>query len=247
MQQERVGSLSKRILVIGGSSGMGFAFAKSMLAAGHRVAIAGRNQARLDAARGGLEAHEHLQTIVADATCEEQVAAMFKALGSLDHIVMTAADVRGVYTLPQDIDVDSTRAALASKVLAPLLVAKHGAPSLTEGGSITLTSGIAAYRPGPKGCVVAAINGALESMVYAMSLALAPIRVNAVSPGWVDTPIWDSVAGPDKPALLEAMADKLPIGRIGRAEEVADALAAVMSNGFINGTVLHVDGGQRLV
>jgi NAD(P)-dependent dehydrogenase (short-subunit alcohol dehydrogenase family) len=237
----------KKILVIGGGSGMGHAFAKRMLDDGCHVVIAGRNPSRLQAAVKSLTPHGAVEGIVADATDEAQVVALFKQAGRVDHIVMTAADVSGAYTLPQDIDIDSARNAMASKILAPLLIAKHGAASLAGGGSITLTSGIAAYRPGPKGCIVAAINGALESMVYAMSLALAPTRVNAVSPGWVDTPIWESVAGSDTPALLEAMAARLPAGRIGRADEVADAIAAVMSNGFINGTVLHVDGGQRLV
>lgn len=238
---------SQKILIIGGSSGMGYAFAKRMLNDGYRVVIAGRTRARLAAAAEALGANERVETIVADVTDEEQVVSLFRQAGSVDHIVMTAADVSGAYTLPQDMDVECARNAMASKILAPLLIAKHGATALREGGSITLTSGIAAYRPGPKGCVVAAINGALESMVYAMSLALAPIRVNAVSPGWVHTPIWESVAGSDTPTLLEAMAARLPGGRIGRADEVADAIAAVMSNGFINGTVLHVDGGQRLV
>jgi NAD(P)-dependent dehydrogenase (short-subunit alcohol dehydrogenase family) len=243
MKQEH----KRKILVIGGSSGMGHAFAKRMLDDGCHIVIAGRTRARLDAAAEALGSEGRVETIVADVTDEEQVVSLFKQTGSLDHIVMTAADVSGAYTLPKDMDVERTRGAMASKILAPLLIAKHGAATLRDDGSITLTSGIAAYRPGPKGCVVAAINGALESMVYAMSLALAPIRVNAISPGWVDTPIWESVAGSDTPALLEAMAARLPGGRIGRADEVADAIAAVMSNGFINGTVLHVDGAQRLV
>jgi NAD(P)-dependent dehydrogenase (short-subunit alcohol dehydrogenase family) len=141
----------------------------------------------------------------------------------------------------------NARRVVDSKVIAPLLLAKHGAPRLQRGGSITFTSGIAAYRPTPKGSVVAAVNGAIESLVYALAVELAPIRVNAVSPGWVDTPIWDTVAGDGKTAALDTMARRLPVGRIGQAEDIAQAIESVMRNGFISGTVINVDGGQRLV
>jgi NAD(P)-dependent dehydrogenase (short-subunit alcohol dehydrogenase family) len=118
---------------------------------------------------------------------------------------------------------------------------------LRAGGSITFTSGIAAYRPAAKGSVVAAINGAIESLVYALAVELAPVRVNAISPGWVDTPIWRQVAGAGKATMLEAMAKRLPVGRIGQPDDIAQAIESVMRNGFISGTVVHVDGGQRLV
>jgi len=95
--------------------------------------------------------------------------------------------------------------------------------------------------------VVAAVNGALASLAYALAVELAPIRVNVVSPGWVDTPIWDTVAGEGKAATLEAMAKRLPVGRIGQPSDIAQAITSVMMNGFITGTVMHVDGGQRLV
>ena len=132
-------------------------------------------------------------------------------------------------------------------MLAPLLLAKHGAPRLAPGGSITLVSGIAAYRPAPNGSVVAAVNGAIESLVRALAVELAPLRVNAVSPGWVDTPIWASVAGDGKAAALEAMAKRLPVGRIGQPGDIAQAIEFVLQNGYVSGTVVHIDGGQRLV
>jgi NAD(P)-dependent dehydrogenase (short-subunit alcohol dehydrogenase family) len=136
---------------------------------------------------------------------------------------------------------------LDSKIVGPLLLAKHGAPRLRSGGSITFTSGIAAYRPAARGSVVAAVNGALESLAYALAVELAPIRVNVVSPGWTATPIWDAVAGEGKTEMWSAMAKRLPVGRIGRPDEIAAAIVAVMQNSFVNGTVFHVDGGQRLV
>jgi NAD(P)-dependent dehydrogenase (short-subunit alcohol dehydrogenase family) len=97
-----------------------------------------------------------------------------------------------------------------------VLVAKHAAPLIEPGGSITFTSGIAAYRPLPGASMVAAVNGALASIASALAIELAPVRVNVVSPGWVDTPIWDTVAGSGRAATLEAMAERLPVGRIGQ-------------------------------
>jgi NAD(P)-dependent dehydrogenase (short-subunit alcohol dehydrogenase family) len=95
--------------------------------------------------------------------------------------------------------------------------------------------------------VIAAVNAALAGLARALAIELAPIRVNVVSPGWVDTPMWDALAGDDKAAMHEAVASRLPVGRIGTPADVADALLAVMRNGFVTGTILHADGGQRLI
>jgi NAD(P)-dependent dehydrogenase (short-subunit alcohol dehydrogenase family) len=114
-------------------------------------------------------------------------------------------------------------------------------------GSITFTSGVAAYRPSPGSSVLATANGALEALARTLAVELAPIRVNVVSPGWVDTPIWDDLAGPAKHDRLAAMAARLPAGRIGRPEDIAQAFRALIGNEFITGTTLHVEGGHRLV
>ncbi|MER8389293.1 SDR family oxidoreductase [Mesorhizobium sp. M1428] len=237
----------ERILIAGGSSGMGLSLAEQQLAAGAEVTIVGRSEDRLSAARQRLPHPERLRTIAADVTNEDEVQRLFQDVGTLDHIVSTAADVTGVYVLLPEMDISVARKVMDSKIVGPLLLAKHGAPRLTPGGSITLTSGIAAYRPAAKGSVVAAVNGALGSLAYALAIELAPIRVNVVSPGWVDTPIWDAVVGSGKTAALEAMAKRLLVGRIGQAADIAQAITSLMHNGFITGTVLHVDGGQRLV
>ncbi|MER9966902.1 SDR family oxidoreductase [Mesorhizobium sp. M0060] len=234
----------ERILIVGGSSGMGLSLAEQRLAAGAEVTIVGRSEDRLSAARPHPE---RLRTIAADVTSEDEVQRLFQDVGTLDHIVSTAADITGVYVLLPDMDISVARKVMDSKIVGPLLLAKHGAPRLTPRGSITLTSGIAAYRPAAKGSVVAAVNGALGSLAYALAVELAPIRVNVVSPGWVDTPIWDAVAGSGKTAALDAMAKRLLVGRIGQAADIAQAITSLMHNGFITGTVLHVDGGQRLV
>jgi NAD(P)-dependent dehydrogenase (short-subunit alcohol dehydrogenase family) len=108
-------------------------------------------------------------------------------------------------------------------------------------------SGIAAERPGPGGAVVAAVNGALMSLVRALALELAPVRVNALSPGWIDTPFWDTFAGDAKPQRFEQHARRLPVRRMGTPEDTAHAALFLLGNGFTTGEVLHVDGGHRLV
>ena len=134
-----------------------------------------------------------------------------------------------------------------SKLYGPLLLAKYGAPVLSPTGSLTFTSGVAAYRPSARGSAVAAVNAALEGLVRALAVELAPIRVNAVSPGWVDTPIWTFVAGDKKEATLSAMAARLPVGRIGQPDDIAEAIGFLMHNRFTTGTILHVEGGHRLI
>jgi NAD(P)-dependent dehydrogenase (short-subunit alcohol dehydrogenase family) len=240
-------TLEEHVLVVGGSSGMGRAVARRLLEAGAAVTIVGRSAERLSVARQHLGDPSRLRTAVADVTHEPDVERLFASTEDVDHIVWTAADVGGVYVPLSEMNMSAARRVMDSKVIAPILIAKHGAPRLKAGGSITLTSGIAAYRPAPKGSVVAAINGALESLVYALAVELAPLRVNAVSPGWVDTPIWEQVAGDGKTAALEAMAKRLLVGRIGQPDDIAQAIESVLRNGFMTGTVVHVDGGQRLI
>jgi len=178
------------IVVIGGSSGIGLAVARRSLDDGATVVIAGRSQQRLDAARadlartgppaGRLSAHP------VDIGDPAQVTRLFERVGTLSHLVVTAADLP--YGPVVSLSEDSMVRAVRSKILGPLFAAQQAAPRITKPGSITFTSGIAASRPAPGGALAATVNGALESMVLALALELAPIRVNAVSPGWVDTP-----------------------------------------------------------
>ena len=236
-----------KVLVVGGSSGMGLATARRCLEAGAAVTIAGRSAERLEAARMTLQAPSALQVVEVDIGDEAQVVSLFARIGSLDHIVSTAADIRGAYQLLPELTLADAQRVVQSKFFGPLLLAKHGAPKLAATGSLTFTSGVAAYRPAPRGSVVAAINAALEGLVRALAVELAPLRVNAVSPGWVDTPIWAFVAGDRKGEMLDGMARRLPVGRVGRPADIAEAIAFLMGNGFTTGTVLHVEGGHRLV
>ncbi len=237
----------QRIVVVGGSSGMGLALSARLLRMHCEVAIVGRSRAKLDAARAALREFGAPRLHQADVTSETQVQRLFEESGPVDHLVCTAADIRGAYELLPQLSLDALDRAIRSKVVAPILLARHGAPRMSPHGSITLTSGIAAYRPRPKGVAVAAINAALEGVVRAMAVELAPLRINAVSPGWVRTPIWNDVAGADSEPLLASMAERLPVGRVGTGDDIADAIVFLLGNGYTTGTVLHVDGGHRLV
>lgn len=237
----------QRVVVVGGSSGMGLALSAQLLSMHCEVLIVGRSLEKLDAAREGLRGFGTPHLHQADVTSEAQVQRLFEESGPVDHLVCTAADIRGAYELLPQLSLDALDRAIRSKVVAPILLAKHSAPQMRPQGSITLTSGVAAYRPRPKGIAVAAINAALEGVVRAMAVELAPLRINAVSPGWVRTPIWNDVAGADTEQLLASMAERLPVGRVGTADDIADAIVFLLGNGYTTGTVLHVDGGQRLV
>lgn len=232
-------------VIIGGGSGMGLALARTLLADGEDVTIAGRSTSRLETAREELEraAPGRVTAARADINREEDVAELFARVERVDHVVVTAADATGVYGRSTDVATATARDVLATKVLGAWLVARHAGGRVT--GSLTYTSGINAYRPNGSNTIMAAANGALASLAYGLAVELAPVRVNVVSPGWVDTPIWDQL-GTDKQSAFTDLAARLPARRTGTPDDVAQAFVSVMRNGFITGTVLHVDGGHRL-
>jgi len=236
---------NQKIIVVGGSSGMGLAVARAALAKEAEVFIVGRSPERLALVASELET-KRMQTIAADVTREDDVRRIFKQVGHFDHLVVTAAaDL--AYQPIRELDLDAARKSIDSKLIAALLLAKYAAATIAEHGSITFTAGIAAERPMPSGAIVAMVNGALFSLAYALAVGLAPVRVNAISPGWVDTPLWETAFGANRSAMLQQMAQRLPAGRIGLPEDIAHAVIFLMENEFTTGTVLRVDGGHRLV
>lgn len=239
---------TEHVLVIGGSSGLGLALAELLLSDGAEVTIASRSATRLAAATARLRAAPHrLRTQVLDIRDEDGVRRVLEASTPVHHIAVTAADaVRATGPL-RGFDLADARAVMDAKVLGPWLIGKYAADHLPPTGSITFTSGIAAHRPRTGSSVTAAANAALEGLVGALALELAPIRVNAVSPGWMDTPLWDTVAGDQRAERLAEMAARLPVGRVARPADVATAFVALMRGAHVTGAVLHVDGGQRLV
>ncbi|WP_130916478.1 SDR family oxidoreductase [Nocardia cyriacigeorgica] len=233
-------------VIIGGGSGMGLALAHALVGEGEDVTLVGRSADRLAAARAALEhaGHGQVHTRRADISREEDVAGLFSVDRPVDHVVVTAADATGVYGPTVRLGTDTARSVLNTKLLGAWLVGKYAVGAVTE--SLTFTSGINAYRPNGSNTIMAAANGALASLAAGLAIELAPLRVNVISPGWVDTPIWNQL-GVDTQEAFTDMAQRLPARRIGVADDIVKAFLAVMRNRFITATVLHVDGGHRFI
>jgi NAD(P)-dependent dehydrogenase (short-subunit alcohol dehydrogenase family) len=235
-----------KIVVVGGSSGIGRGVAIAALEKGAEVVIVGRSQGKLADTRAALGEISQLTTIAADVTREEEVARMFADIGAFDHLVVT----RGIPPIGApvaELDIDSVRTFFETMVISAVTITKHAVGTLRVGGSITFTSGINKDKPPvPGGSVVTLVAGSFGYLAHALALELAPTRVNVVSPGWVDTPMWDEIVGEGKTAMWEEKARQLPAGRIATPADVARAYVYLMESELTTGTVLNIDGGHAL-
>ncbi|MCP3167829.1 SDR family oxidoreductase [Myxococcus qinghaiensis] len=233
----------QHVVVVGGSSGIGLGVARAALEQGASVTLVSRSTDKLARAAALLENPGRVRTCAADVTKEDAVRQLFEALPPVNHVVVTAVEAR--YLGIREMDFAAARRIFDSKLMAAFHVARHA--RLQPGGSLVFTTGIASVRPMPNGSVIAAVNGAIEAAVRAWALELAPVRVNALSPGWIDTPVWDAIAGDTKGQVFEQHARRLPVGRMGTTSDLGHAALFLMSNGFTTGEVLRVDGGHPLV
>jgi NAD(P)-dependent dehydrogenase (short-subunit alcohol dehydrogenase family) len=234
----------KRVAVLGGTSGIGLAIADGVAAAGGTPIVVSKRPESVQAALArlpGAEGH------AADLTQEADIAALFEKIGAIDHLTYTAADKLVTGPLA-DADLAAARDYLNARFWGPLTVAKYAAPRIRPGGSIVFTSGIAGARPPGAGWVLgAALCSAMEGLTRALAIELAPLRVNIVSPGFVDTPIWNDIPEADRKALFKTVGDKLPVGHVAQPEEVAAAYLYLMQASFTTGQTLVTDGGSLLV
>lgn len=232
----------KKVVVLGGSSGMGLAVAKMAADEGAGVIIASRSEEKLR--RAADEIAQPVGTRSLDVTLEHAVKGFFAETGELDHLVVTAAT--GVAGAFLELDTPSFRQIFDSKFWGQYFAARYGAQRIREGGSITFFSGVAAAKPVAGLAAYAAVNGAVEALCRSLAVELAPLRVNAVSPGIVDTPAYAGMNPFERKKMFDSLAVQLPARRIGRPEDVATAVIALMKNGYATGSVVYVDGGHRL-
>ncbi len=234
---------NKRVLVIGGSSGIGFGVARAALAEGAQVTIASSNGERVGQAVERLGGGEGVTLDVGD---EAQVAAFFARSGSWDHIAFTAADWIGVdHDDLSQIDLAAGGHIFKVRFWGALAVAKHGAGHMAPGGTLILTNGMAGHRP-QKGLVLSvAMSGAVEHLVKGLAVDLAPVRVNGVCPGAIRTEAWDELP-PDFRKFQEDRLAGQPLPRVGETSECAEAYLYLMKATYTTGQTLRVEGGWSL-
>lgn len=232
----------QRIVIIGGSSGMGLAIARIAASEGATVVIASRSQERLQKAKAQIQGTVEVLTV--NVMDEASVKAFFDKVGEFDHLTTPGNEAAMGPFL--ELDTAKARAAFDSKFWGQYYAARYGSPKMRAGGSITFFAGIWSQRPVPGSSVITAINSAVEGLGRALAMELAPIRVNTISPGIVDTPIYSGMAPEAKEAMFKGAAASLPVRRVGRPEEIAQTVLYLMSNGFATGNTLYVDGGATL-
>ena len=229
-------------LVVGGSSGIGLAAAARLAAAGDTVHVAGRNPDRLSAA---IAAHPGLLTHELDASDAGSVASLLDELGGIDRLIVTLSGNKGAGPLAE-LDLGTLREAFEEKLWPTLTAVKTAVPHLAQGGSITLIGAVTARTGMPGTAGIGALNAAIEGLVKPLAAELAPIRVNAVSPGYVDTPWWNMIPNADRQAMFDQIAQSLPTRRIATPDDIAQAVVLLATNPNLTGTVIESDGGAHL-
>ena len=240
------GLRGKKVVVIGGSSGIGFAIAEAALAEHAEVVVASSNAANVETAVRRLGAGA--KGFPVDVKDEASVASFFEGLGPIDHLAFTAGDWGGFRGAAlADVDLDEAAKGMAVRFWGAARVAKHAHKHLSPGGSITFTDGMLAHRPAKGRALSTAAAGAVEHLTIGLAMDLAPIRVNCVCPALIRTDVWNSIPEAGREDQFKRMTAHQPLPRIGEPEEVAEAYLYLMKAGYTTGQVLRVDGGSSLV
>jgi len=234
----------KRVVVLGGSSGIGLAVAQQAVEHGAEVVVASSNAERVKQTVTTLGGNMDGHTL--DPTDERAIEIFFQKLGSFDHLAFTAGDTLqlGEFAVT---DLKKARKAFELRYWAALAAAKYGSAHIRAGGSIVLTTGIAGQRPRKGWVLGASVCGTVEALTRALAVELAPIRVNAVSPGVVRTNLWQNMTEQEREGMYESVGKALLVGRVGEASDIARAYLFLMQEGFSTGQIVVVDGGTVLV
>ncbi len=231
----------KRVLVVGGSSGIGLATAQAAAKLGASVVVASRSQDKIDAAVAAIGPGS--QGRVLDTTSDSSVEAFFADGAAYDHVVISAAQTK--VAAVRELPLADAQASMNSKFWGAYRIAR--AAPIREGGSLTFVTGVLAIRPRKGAAIQGAINAGLEALAQGLALELAPLRVNTVSPGLVETPLYDRMAAEARQAMYERAATTLPAGLVGQPEHIAAQILALITNPYATGSIVYLHGGSALV
>jgi NAD(P)-dependent dehydrogenase (short-subunit alcohol dehydrogenase family) len=231
----------KKVIILGGTSGFGLATARAAAAEGAEVVVVSRSQANVDNALAELPKGTKGASL--DVTDEGAVQKFFSSTGGLDHLVYCAGDA-----LPAEvISTEDARKFFEVRFWGMYIAARAASSYIRQGGSITLTNGILALRPWKGFSAVSAVAGAVESLTRGLALDMAPIRVNTVCAGMIKTALWSGMTEADREAMYADQAKKLPVGRVGEVDDVAETYLYLMKSDFSTGQIVVIDGGAVIV
>jgi NAD(P)-dependent dehydrogenase (short-subunit alcohol dehydrogenase family) len=233
----------KRVLIVGGTSGIGFAVASAVADKGAVPVVVSRRQNSVDRAVAALP--DGAQGATVDLTDSEALTTLARDIGVVDHLVFTAGEPLELIRLA-DLTPDVIGRFFQTRYVGAVGVVRAFAGQIGPGGSITLTSGTAADRPGAGWALGASICGAMNALTRALAVELAPLRVNAVAPGVLRSPLWASLGEADRESMYAQLAEQLPLGRVGDVEDAARAYVYSMEQDYGTGVILTVDGGTVL-
>ncbi|TSJ44206.1 SDR family oxidoreductase [Mucilaginibacter corticis] len=235
---------NKKIVILGGSSGIGLATARAAAAEGAEVIIVSSNQSRVDAALGQLPANS--KGFVTDLTNEQQIKHLFNTISKFDHLVFTAGESLHLANI-SDLSLVDAQRFFNVRYWGAFTAVKYASPNINPGGSITLSGGTVSRRPQSGWSLGASICTAMEGFTRAMAVELAPIRVNMVCPGLVKTNLWSNMPQADQDSLFNSYANILPVKFVAEADDVAESYLYLMRQRYSTGEVIVVDGGGVLV
>jgi NAD(P)-dependent dehydrogenase (short-subunit alcohol dehydrogenase family) len=234
---------NQRVVIIGGTSGIGLATARTLATAGAQVIIAGRNREKVSQALASIKGVASGEVV--DAASREEIASFFRRIGSFDHLVLTLGGNEGAGEF-RTLDFDMLRRVFEAKFWPQLIAAQISLDFLRKDGSLTIVSAVTAHIAYPGAAGLGAVNGALEAMIPSLARELQPLRVNAVSPGLIDTPWWNFLPDEVREGFFAQNATAMPVERVGQPEDVAEIIAMFINNTFLTGTIIDCAGGAHL-
>ena len=234
---------NQKVVIMGGTSGIGLATAKVVTAAGAIAVVTGRDSEKLKNAVADLPSTT--KGVIVDAKSSEALKDFYKNLGKFDHLVLSVSGKGGGGPF-KSLNSELLKQAFDAKFFAYFMAIQLGLETIRDTGSIVLVTAGSARSSFAGTSGLAAINGAIESMIPTLALELKPTRINAVSPGIIETPWWDTWTKEQREAMFAQIAVNTPVGRVGQPEDIAQTIVFLLENTYMTGTVIECDGGMRI-